>query len=150
MVKLDLLSKSFILLRLVLLHRKSNGILPKILHFGAFEIFLFENFLKPWWKIERDFTHKSFILVRFSALKLKFFFNHGEKLNQILPTNPSFWCVSVLLHWNFLQPWWKIESDFSHKSFILVRFSALKLKFFFNHDEAYHQILPQIPYSGTF
>ena len=30
------------------------------------------------------------------ALKLRFFFNHGEELKQILPKNPSIWCVSEL------------------------------------------------------
>ncbi len=39
------------------------------------------------------FSPKSFILVRFSAPKSKMFFNHDEKLYEILPTNPSFWCV---------------------------------------------------------
>jgi hypothetical protein len=59
--------------------------------------------------------------VRFGALKLKIFFNHGEKLNEILP-----------------------------KSFTLVRFRSLELKIFFNHDEALNQILPKIPHSGAF
>jgi hypothetical protein len=47
------------------------------------------------------FYLKSLILVHFSALELKIFFNYDEKLNEILPANPSFWYVLVLLNWNF-------------------------------------------------
>jgi hypothetical protein len=67
--------------------------------------------------------------VRLSALKLKFFFNHGEKLIRFYP-------------------------QFYLKSLILELFSAPKLKIFLIHGEKVSEILPtilpQIPYFGAF
>ena len=163
---------------------------PEILHSDAFQCPWDENFFQPWWSVTGDFTQdtsfwciwhllsskfsstmvknrtrfyqKSFILVCFSAPKFKIFFNHGEKLNEILPRNPSFIfkhgevlmeILLKILHsglveisWveNFPQPWWKIECGFTNRSFIVVvRFSAPKFRIFFNHvGNKLHDILP--------
>ena len=72
--------------------------------------------------IEWDITNKSFIQVRFRPLEWKFFFNHDETFNVILPP----------------------------KSLILVSFSALKSKIFFNHGEKLNKMLLKILHSNAF
>ena len=62
--------------------RKYIEILPKFLHFVAFQSSRIEHFLRRWWNIELHFYQKSLILVHFRALELKIFFNHGEILNE--------------------------------------------------------------------
>ena len=62
------------------------------------------------------FQRKTFILVRFSALALKIFFNQVEVL-KYFTQNPSSWCVSAssirLYAYNFFQEY----SDFLILSF---------------------------------
>ena len=80
-------------------------------------------------RIEVDFIiHKSFILVHSRALTSKDLFNHGEVLNELSPTILQ--SGAFQSSWIFFQPWWTWIFP-RKKSFILMRFRALKLKIFF-------------------
>ena len=96
----------------------SNEIFSIILHFGVFQSSQIQIFLQTWWRIEVDFTQNFFILVRFRALELNFFFNLGE---EILPE---------LLNWKIYSTTAKYWMSFHPQSFNLARFRALALGFF--------------------
>ena len=95
-------------------------ILLEILHLVRLRAFKM-NFLQPWWSVKGDFTQ-----------------------------NPSFWCDSELLNWNFSFTIINYWSRFHPKILHFGCFSAFELKSFFNHGEALKWILLKILHPGTF